>query len=73
LINALKTNRIHELVRSKDTGFGNNNGLAVISDDICIGGGNLGFYGINSNTSAAGFLKCLYALQKKQKKNNVPI
>jgi len=32
--------------------------MAIIDEGISFGGGNLGYYGINSNTSAAGFLKC---------------
>lgn len=59
LINALKSGRLQSLIRSKDTGFGNNNGLAIIDDGISFGGGQLGNYGINSNTSANGFLKCM--------------
>lgn len=34
--------------------------VAIIDDGISFGGGNLGMYGINSNTSASGFLKCLF-------------
>lgn len=32
--------------------------IAIIDEGISFGGGNLGAYGINSNTSAHGFLKC---------------
>jgi hypothetical protein len=32
--------------------------IAIIDEGLSFGGGNLGSYGINSNTSAHGFLKC---------------
>ena len=53
LCNAAKTNRLHELVTTGD-------GLAVLESGLCFGGGDLQEYGINSNTSANGFLKCTY-------------
>ena len=59
LINGLKTGRLNDLIRSKDNGHGNNNGLAIIDEGICFGGGQLQNYGINSNTSAGGFLKAI--------------
>ena len=59
LINALKTGRLSDLIRSKDNGNSNNNGLAIIDESMSFGGGQLCNYGINSNTSAGGFLKCL--------------
>jgi hypothetical protein len=59
LVNSLKTGRLNDLIRSKDSGIGSNNGIAIISEDISFGGGQLGEYGINSNTSASGFLKCI--------------
>ena len=65
LINALKTNRLNDIVRSKDNGNSNNNGLAIIDEGLSLGGGQLCNYGINSNTSAGGFLKCLSRLVKK--------
>ena len=58
LINALRTGRLSDLIRSKDAGY-NNNGLAIIDEGISFGGGQLGNYGVNSNTSANGFLKAL--------------
>jgi hypothetical protein len=39
LINALKTGRLSDLVRSKDTGPNNNQGLAIIDEGISFGGG----------------------------------
>jgi len=65
VVNALKTGRLHDLIRSKDQGYGNNHGLAIIDDAMSFGGGQLGNYGINSNTSAGGFLKCMSRPGKK--------
>ena len=67
LINALKSGRLQGLIRSKDNGFGNNNGLAIIDDGLSFGGGQLCNYGINSNTSANGFLKCIKRQVVKKK------
>ena len=39
LINALKTGRLSDLIRSKDQGVGNNQGLAIIDEGISFGGG----------------------------------
>jgi len=39
LINALKTNRLNDIVRSKDNGNSNNNGLAIIDEGLSLGGG----------------------------------
>ena len=50
LVNAFKTSRYSDIL----TG----DGLAIIDGGLSFGGGNLGTYGINSNTSAYGFLKC---------------
>jgi hypothetical protein len=58
LINALKTGRLNDLMRTKEANI-YSNGLAIVSEDISLGGGQLGNYGINSNTSASGFLKCM--------------
>jgi len=33
--------------------------LAILEAGLSFGGGNLGYYGINSNTSANSFLKCI--------------
>jgi hypothetical protein len=66
LVNAVKTNRLTELLQG--------DGLAIIDAGINFGGGILGRYGINSNTSGGGFLKCTYKKTKKDKnageKNN---
>ena len=45
--------RLNELVAKGD-------GLAIIEQSLNFGGGNLQNFGINSNTSANGFIKCLY-------------
>lgn len=50
-INALKNNKFQELV--------NDDGMAIIDSGMSFGGGKLGDYGINSNTSANSFLKCI--------------
>jgi len=70
LVNALKTGRLNDLIRSKDNGSNNNMGLAIIDQGISLGGGQLGNYGINSNTSAGGFLKCISKATKKKNPNN---
>ena len=43
-------------------------GLAIIDAGINFGGGILGKYGINSNTSGGGFLKCTFKKIKKHDK-----
>ena len=35
-------------------------GIALIEQGLAFGGGHLQNFGINSNTSANGFIKCLY-------------
>ena len=52
--------RLTELVAKGD-------GIAIIEKGMSFGGGNLQNYGINSNTSANGFIKCLY-----RRKINIP-
>jgi hypothetical protein len=42
--------------------------MGIIDEGISFGGGNLGSYGINSNTSAAGFLKCTLRKVKDKEK-----
>lgn len=59
MCNAIKTNRLHDLVTTGD-------GIAILETGLCLGGGDLGEYGINSNTSANGFIKCTY------KKREIP-
>ena len=51
--NALKTNRLKNLLMDEG-------GVAVLEMGQSFGGGSLQFYGINSNTSANGFLKCIF-------------
>jgi hypothetical protein len=41
--------------------------MAIVDAGINFGGGILGRYGINSNTSGGGFLKCTYKKTKKDK------
>lgn len=60
LVNAVKTNRLNEVMQG--------DGLAIIDAGINFGGGILGKYGINSNTSGGGFLKCTYKKIKKHEK-----
>lgn len=35
-------------------------GIAIVEAGLCLGGGYLQQFGINSNTSANGFIKCLF-------------
>ena len=42
-------------------------GLAILESGMSLGGGCLQHYGINSNTSATGFMKCVY-----KKKVSIP-
>ena len=67
LCNALKTDRLKDLVE-KD------GGLAILEQGDAFGGGALSTYGINSNTSANGILKCTYTKKDTYKtpvkKNN---
>lgn len=51
--NAIKTNRYHELVTTGE-------GLAILDQGLSFGGGDLQHFGIHSNTSARGFIKCTY-------------
>ena len=53
MCNAIKTNRLNELINTGD-------GIAILEMGLGFGGGDLQEYGINSNTSANGFLKCCY-------------
>lgn len=38
----------------------NGDGIAVLESGLSLGGGCLQNFGLNSNTSANGFIKCLY-------------
>ena len=55
-IAALKANKFSELLQD--------DGIAVLDQGTSFGGGMLCNYGINSNTSANGFMKCLFRKQK---------
>ncbi len=44
--------------------------MAIVDAGINFGGGILGRYGINSNTSGGGFLKCTYKKTKKDKEKH---
>lgn len=57
-INAFKTNRFCELVTQ-------GMGVAIVDAGTNFGGGRLGDYGINSNTSSKKFLECTYKTKKK--------
>ena len=46
------------------------NGCAVIESGLNFGGGALQNFGLNSNTSANGFIKCLY--KRKEIPNQPP-
>ena len=50
----------------------NGDSLAIIDEGLSFGGGALVNYGINSNTSAFGFLKCILKRQKKEPKDKKP-
>jgi hypothetical protein len=38
----------------------NGDGIAIVEAGLSFGGGGLQNFGLNSNTSANGFIKCLY-------------
>ena len=59
LCNAAKTNRLKNLLTQ-------GNGIAILETGYTLGGGNLQHYIINSNTSADGFIQCLYGDAKNQ-------
>ena len=65
MCNAIKTNRLHDLVTTGD-------GIAILDPGLCMGGGDLGLYGINSNTSANGFIKCTYKKREIPKEPESP-
>ncbi len=45
--------------------------MAIVDAGLNFGGGLLGRYGINSNTSGGGFLKCTYKKTKKTSADDV--
>lgn len=59
MINAVKSGKLSDLVQ--------NDGLAIIDKGTSFGGGQLCNYGINSNTSANGFVKSLLCRKHKEK------
>jgi len=52
MVAAVKKQKFGELIQE--------DGLAIIDSGISFGGGMLANYGINSNTSANSFLKCMF-------------
>ena len=60
--------RLNDLVTTGD-------GIAILDQGLSLGPGSLGTYGINSNTSANSFLKCIYKkgnmLSADQKLKNI--
>ena len=52
LIGAVKQQKFGELLQD--------DGIAVLDQGVSLGGGMLSRYGINSNTSANSFLKCIF-------------
>ena len=45
-------------------------GIAILEKGTTLGGGNLQHYLINSNTSADGFVNCVYGYQSATKKKS---
>ena len=45
--------------------------IAILDQGMAFGGGSLQNFGINSNTSANGFLKCMYRRKIVTEQNNV--
>ena len=56
-MNYLILGRLYDLVSSGE-------GLAILDQGSSFGAGNLIDFGINSNTSAKGFLKCTYKVSE---------
>ena len=52
LVSAVKNQRFGEILQD--------DGVAILDNGISLGGGMLCNYGINSNTSANSFLKCIF-------------
>lgn len=59
LVSAVKQQRFGELLQE--------DGIAILDNGISLGGGMLCEYGINSNTSANSFLKCIFRRSKEKK------
>ena len=47
-------------------------GIAIVDNGLSLGGGYLQQFGINSNTSANGFIKCLYKKKVSNRPNKKP-
>ncbi len=65
LANAIKSGRMSELLQG--------DGIAIVEAGSTFGGGVLGTYGINSNTSGVGFLTSMYKKSKKVYSELVPV
>ena len=62
LISSVKQQRFGELIQD--------DGVAILDNGISFGGGMLCEYGINSNTSANSFIKCIFRKSKDNNKNS---
>jgi len=60
----MKNNSFKELIQD--------DGMVILEAGSGFGGGNLGSYGINSNTSANSFLKCILRKQFTEKVTGIP-
>ena len=61
LVSAVKNQRFGEILQD--------DGVAILDNGISLGGGMLCNYGINSNTSANSFLKCIFRRVKEKNHN----
>ena len=61
LVSAVKNQRFGELLQD--------DGITILDSGISLGGGMLCEYGINSNTSANSFLKCIFRRAKEKNHN----
>lgn len=68
LCNAKKTGRLRDLVTPSSEQM--TAGLAILERGNSLGGGSLQNYLINSNTSADGFLNCVYGYQTTTNKKS---
>ena len=68
LCNAKKTGRLRDLVTPSSEEM--TAGLAILERGSSLGGGSLQNYLINSNTSADGFVNCVYGYQTSTKKKS---
>lgn len=59
MVAAVKNQRLNEFIQD--------DGVAILDAGISFGGGMLCNYGINSNTSANSFLKCIFRKVKNEK------